>query len=139
LLILAVRTIQHPERGSCILPAAIITLWVPAALICIKHFWSVYYYQVLSHPCPWCLFLPDYYGAGFLIFGCMAAALLSSVSLWIASHVGHRHPLLSKPAIKRIRQSAWQLLAAIILFTAMTAGPALLWRLHTGVWMTQPF
>lgn len=139
LLILAARRIQRPERGSAILPTAIMTLWVPAALICIKHFWSVYYYQVLSHPCPWCLFLSDYYGAGFLIFGCMAAALLSSVSLWVAGHVHRRYPPLSKPAIQRIRQSAWQLLAAILLFTVLTAGPALLWRLHTGVWMAQPF
>jgi hypothetical protein len=139
LLILAARRIQRPERGSAILPAAIMTLWVPAASICIKHFWSVYYYQVLSHPCPWCLFLWDYYGAGFLIFGCMAAAVLSSVSFWVAGHVRRRQPALSKPAIKRIRQSARQLLAAILLFTVLTAGPALLWRLRTGVWMTQPF
>jgi hypothetical protein len=139
LLILAARKIQRPEGGLGILPAAIMTLWVPAASICIKHFWSVYYYQVLSHPCPWCLFLSDHYGAGFLIFGCMAAAVLSSVSLWTADHVRSHHPLLSKPAVKRIHDSAWQLLAAIILFTILTAGPALVWRLRTGVWMTNPF
>jgi hypothetical protein len=139
LLILAARRIQHPERGSAILPTAIVTLWVPAASICIKHLWSLYYYQVLSHPCPWCLFLSDYCGAGFLIFGCMAAAVLSSVSLWVAGHVRSRHPPLSKPAIRHIRRSAWQLLAAIVGFTGLTAGPALLWRLHTGVWMAQPF
>jgi hypothetical protein len=139
LLILAVRKIQRPGHGSGILPAAITILWLPATSICIKHLWSAYYYQVLSHPCPWCLFRPDYYGAGFLIFGCMAAAILSSISLWVADLVRRRHPLLSKPAIKRIRQSAWQLLTAIILFTALTAGPALLWRLRTGVWMTNPF
>lgn len=139
LLILTVRRIQRPERGSAVLPAAIMTLWVPAASICVKHFWSVYYYQVLSHPCPWCLFLSDYYGAGFLIFGGMAAAVLSSVSLWVAGHVRRRYPLLSKPAAKRIRRSAWQFLAAILIFTFLTAGPALLWRLRTGVWMANFF
>ncbi|BBO77278.1 hypothetical protein DSCW_46950 [Desulfosarcina widdelii] len=139
LLILAVRRIHLPEHGSGILPAAIMILWAPAASICIKHFWSVYYYQVLSHPCPWCLFLSDYYGAGFLIFGCIAVVVLSSISLWTADRVRSRHPILSKPAVKRIHHSAWQLLAAIILFTTLTAGPALVWRLRTGVWMTNPF
>lgn len=139
LLILAARRIQLPDRGSVILPAAIMSLWVPAASVCIKHLWSVYYYQVLSHPCPWCLFLSDYYGVGFLIFGCMAVVVLSSISLWIASHVRRRQPLLLKPSIRRVRHSAWQLLTAIVLFTFLTAGPALLWRLRTGVWMTHPF
>jgi len=139
LLILAARKIHRPERGSATLPVAIMTLWVPAASICVKHFWSVYYYQVLSHPCPWCLFLSDYYGAGFLIFGCMAIAVLSSISLWVSDRVRRRNQLLSTPAVSRIRRSAWQLLAAVLLFTALTAGPALLWRLHTGVWMTNLF
>jgi hypothetical protein len=96
--------------------------------------WSAYYYQVLSHPCPWCLFLPDYYGAGFLIFGCMAVVVMESIALWLADRTRRRYPVLADPATKRIRRSAWHI-DSLIGFTILTAGPAIAWRLRTGVWL----
>ena len=36
-------------------------VWGIATTVAVKQVWSAYYYQVLSHPCPWCLFLPDYH------------------------------------------------------------------------------
>jgi hypothetical protein len=55
---------DHPERGSGAMRCAVAILWsIGATTASVKQVWSAYYYQVLSHPCPWCLFLPDYYGA----------------------------------------------------------------------------
>ena len=104
-------------------------------MVAVIQVWSAYYYQVLSHPCPWCLYLPDYYGAGFIIFGCMAAVVMESIALWLAEHTRGRHPVLTNPAGKRILRSAWRIAIILVVFTVLTAGPAIAWRLRTGTWL----
>jgi hypothetical protein len=135
LLVLAVQSIRRPDRGSGAMRLAIALLWSIGATISVKQVWSAYYYQVLSHPCPWCLFLPDYWGAGFFIFGCMSIVVLESVALWLADRTRMHHPALADPADARIRRAAWRIAAALIGFTVLTGGPAIVWRLHTGVWL----
>jgi hypothetical protein len=127
--------IRDPHRNTGMLIAATATGWGVLAAIAVKHFWSAYYYQVLSHPCPWCLFLPDYHGAGFFIFACLAIVPLEGVAFWAADHTRRRYPVLAEAADRRCRQAAWRIMAAIIGFILLTVGPALAWRLHTGVWM----
>jgi hypothetical protein len=135
LLILAVSSIRRPGHGAGALRCMIAAVWSIGATVSVKQVWSAYYYQVLSHPCPWCLFLPDYWGAGFLIFGCMAIVVLESVALWLADRTLSRVPALAAPARKRIRQAAWRITIALIGFTVLTAGPAIVWRLRTGAWL----
>lgn len=135
LLVLAGLNIRFPDRRSGALGCLIAFLWAIGATVSIKQIWSSYYYQVLSHPCPWCLFLPDYYGAGFFIFGCMAVVVLESVVLWLVDRTRGRHPALADPAGKRIRRSAWRIAMALVGFTILTVGPAIAWRLRTGVWL----
>jgi hypothetical protein len=135
LLVLAVQSIRRPDRGSGAIRLATALLWSIGATITVKQVWSAYYYQVLSHPCPWCLFLPDYWGAGFFIFGCMSIVVLESVALWLADRTRMHHPALADPADARIRRAAWRIAAALIGFTVLTGGPAIVWRLHTGVWL----
>ena len=135
LLVLAVLAIRFPDRGSGALRCAIAFPWSIVATVSVKQVWSAYYYQVLSHPCPWCLFLPDYHGVGFFIFGCMAVAVLESVALWLAARTRSRHPALADPAGRRIRRSAWRIAVAVTGFTLLTVGPAIAWRLRTGVWI----
>ncbi|MBR9985088.1 MAG: hypothetical protein KFF68_04190 [Desulfosarcina sp.] len=139
LLALAVSAIRAPNRTSGVTMAIIATLWGIAAMVTVKQVWSAYYYQVLSHPCPWCLFLPDYHGAGFIIFGCMAVVVMESIALWLAGRTRGRHPVLTDPADKRILQSAWRIAIILVVFTVLTAGPAIAWRLRTGTWLDGSF
>lgn len=135
LLILAMASIRRPSRGSGALRCTIALLWSIGAAVSVKQVWSAYYYQVLSHPCPWCLFLPDYFGAGFFIFACMAVVVMENAALWLADHTRGRFPALADPAKKRIRRAAWRTIIALIGFTVLVTGPAIAWRLHTGVWL----
>lgn len=124
-----------PHRGPGMLIAAMAIGWSVLSALTVKHVWSAYYYQVLSHPCPWCLFLPDYHGTGFFIFACLAVVSFEGVAFWAADHTRRRYPVLAAPADGRCRRAALRIVAAIIGFMLLTVGPALAWRLHTGVWM----
>ena len=135
LIVMAGLRIRFPDRGPGITIAATAMVWSAVTAAAVTRIWSTYYYQVLSHPCPWCLFLPDYYGAGFFIFGLMALILTHSIALWLADRTRSLHPQLADPAARRIRRSAWRVIAAVIGFTLLTAGPAILWRLRTGAWL----
>lgn len=135
LMVLAGLKGRYPARGRGGLLAAVALVWGLAATIAVAHVWSAYYYQVLSHPCPWCLFLPDYYGAGFFIYGSVALAVMEGVTLWLADHARRRHPLLADAACRTIGRAARRMMLALIVFTLLTAGPALAWRLRTGVWL----
>jgi hypothetical protein len=135
LLALAALNIRSADHGSGALPAVFAIFWAIGATIAVKQVWSAYYYQVLSHPCPWCLFLPDYYGAGFFIFGCLAVVVLESTALWLADGTRRRHPVLAVPASRRMRQAAWRITIALIGYTVLTVGPAIVWRLRNGIWL----
>jgi hypothetical protein len=135
LLGMAVVRIRWPDRGSAAGLAAIIVFWVPVTAIAVKQVWSAYYYQVLSHPCPWCLFLADYGYAGFAIFGLMILVVWEGTALCLADRIRIRQPPLIRPAVGRIRRSAWRMTAALIGFTLLTVIPAILWRLQTGTWL----
>lgn len=135
LLVWMTLKMRFPDRGSGTLLLLLTLFWALASAITVKQVWSAYYYQVLSHPCPWCLFLGDYHGAGFLIFGCLAVVLMEGVALWLADKSRRRHPILRDPARRQIRRSAFRIVLGLIGFTILTAGPAMAWRLRTGVWL----
>lgn len=134
LLLLAGLKIRSPGRGpSAIIPVAAAT-WLPMSSLAVKKVWSAYYFQVLSHPCPWCLFLPDYGGAGFFIFGSMALVFMESMAIGLSEFTRRRVPLLAEASDKRIRRAAWTIVGALVGFILLTAGQAILWRLRTGIW-----
>lgn len=139
LLVMAGLKIRLPDRGSGAKITVLTIVWAPMASLAVKQTWSTYYYQVLSHPCPWCLFLPDYYGVGFMIFGLLAVILMQSIALWLADRTRRRHPLLTQPAVKRIRRAACLMTMALIGFTILTMAPAVAWRLRTGAWLDGSF
>jgi hypothetical protein len=131
----AILTPRFRNRGAGALIIALAVTWAAGSTIAVKQVWSAYYYQVLSHPCPWCLFLPDYHGAGYLIFGCLAVAVMESTALSIAHRTRDRHPVLAGAAERRCRQAAWRILASVVAFMLLTVGPAIAWRLRTGFWI----
>ncbi|HSO18568.1 MAG TPA: hypothetical protein VLT88_03865, partial [Desulfosarcina sp.] len=126
---------RFPDRGPGAAAPAAAIVWMIASSVAVKHVWSAYYYQVLSHPCPWCLFLPDYHGAGFLIYGSMAVVVLEGIALWTADRIRRRHPPLAPAAAERLGKAARRMLWALAGFYLLSTGPAVLWRLRTGVWL----
>lgn len=135
LTVLAARQWRCRGLSTGFLPAAAAAGWAVAAAVAVKHFWSAYYYQVLSHPCPWCLFLPDHYGAGFAVYGAMTVTVATGVTLWAADRVRRRHPSLSAAADAIMGRAARRMMVALLLFILLTAGPALAWKVRTGLWL----
>jgi hypothetical protein len=135
LMLMAVIKARYPDRGPANLTGLLGITWAVGALPAVTQVWSAYYYHVLSHPCPWCLFLPDYYGVGFFIFGFIAVVFAESVALWLVEHTVRRHPALADSSRVRRRQCALRIALALAAFTVLTAGPAICWRLGTGVWL----
>jgi len=139
LLGLAIRESRTPGRVPGAGMAGLAFLWAVAAAVAVKQVWSASYYQVLSHPCPWCLFLPEYHGAGFIIFGCGAVIVMEAAAIWSADSLFRRYPQLAQAASRRLRSSARRIIWALIGFAMTAAGPAIFWRLHTGAWIKALF
>ncbi len=121
------------------LPGAVIAAtalaWSLCASMAVKYVWSAYYYQVLSHPCPWCLFLWDSCAIGFLMYGCIAVVAMESVAFWSADHIYRRHSQLAAAANTRMRWSARAMIGSLIGFALITVGPAVHWRYANGAWL----
>lgn len=111
-------------------------LWAPVASVALVRVLSAYHYQVLHHHCPWCLFLPEHHLVGYPLFGALLLVCLEALALWSASNTTQAHPELARGGQRRARRAAWRILAATLLFVALTAAPALWWRLQHGVWMS---
>jgi hypothetical protein len=124
---------QQPRR--CKILAAITILWLPIAIICLINIFTAYHYRVLHHHCPWCLFLADHLLVGFPLFGLIALVGTEGLfSYLLPQIVGKRHPLWDA-ALTRSRQAGIRLSLALVIFIALSTGPALAWRLHYGVWI----
>ena len=139
LLVLSIWQLRFPEGRAVVMPAVIGILWGVGAPVAVTQVWSAYYYQVLSHPCPWCLFGTDYGGVGFVIFGLIAVVFVESIVLWFVDRVRRQRPLLAMAAEGRIQAATRRIILALIGFTVLTVGPALWWRLHNGVWLNGAF
>ena len=122
-------------KGLSILLPFITFGWALLSAGSVQHTLSAYYYQVLSHPCPWCLFLPDYLGAGFFIFGSLALAVLESIALWAAGLIRNVYLHLGDAAGHRQQQAVRRMTAAAIVFLILAFGPAIFWRIRNGVWL----
>ncbi|MCF8053172.1 MAG: hypothetical protein K9L59_18195 [Desulfobacterales bacterium] len=134
---LGVRRTDHRIRRRWSWPLGVLTLfWVTAAAGALVNVFSAYIFGVLAHDCPWCLFLPEHGMVGFLQFGALAVAAREGIPAPAASFAAFAHPLLAGPAADRIRTAAGRILLSMAVFLVFSAGPALLWRLRHGVWIS---
>lgn len=122
-------------RGSIALLVLAALVWTPLAAIALVKVLSAYYYEVLAHHCPWCLFLPVYFGAGFALFGLLWGVGLETAGAWLARRCGQRVPQVAANAAGRVRTAGLRVALGVLLFLLLSGGPALLWRARFGVWL----
>lgn len=114
---------------------AALAVWLPIAALALIDSFAAYYYEVLQHRCPWCLFLPEHGRVGYLLFAALLAAALEGPVALLSVKVGISHPQLSPEAQRRCRTAVVRVLVANVVFFCLAVFPAILWRLRYGVWM----
>jgi hypothetical protein len=115
--------------------AVITVIWVPIAAITLVRMYAAYFYQVLHHHCPWCLFLPEHKFVGVPLFGALIIITLEGPISYLTAKIAANYPDLLPRARSRSRLAGLRLLLAAVAYTAMVALPAIYWRLLYGVWL----
>ena len=118
----------------CLSMTGIFLVWAAAAVTALKYGFSAYIYEVLSHPCLWCLFLPEHNLIGFVLFGLLGAATYAIVALAAGCVLCARHAHTCTNARRTAQQAGLLLLAGGTAFLLAAGGPALIWRLRFGAW-----
>lgn len=136
-VVLAGRAWLRATPSSLALPAltVVVWAWVPVAALYLVRVLTPYHYEVLDHPCPWCLFLPEHAVVGVPLFSALGLMLLESLSALTASRLAVAHPQLDGEARRRQKWASLAIVGALLCFLALGVGPTLLWRLSHGVWM----
>jgi hypothetical protein len=123
------------SRRDAAITAISSMVWVPVAAVSLVRVFSAYYYQVLHHPCPWCLFLPEHHFAGFALFGLLAFVALEGPCGYLLLSMTKAVPDLHAPAFRRARKSGLRIVVSTTIFLLLIGLPPILWRLRFGVWM----
>lgn len=113
----------------------LLSAWLYCAVQAIRFGVSPYIYQVLFHPCPWCLFLDTYWFAGVVIFGLPAVIVAECLALLTAAAIARRHNDLLSRAHDRVRHAGLRVMLFTAALLVVTAAPVLLWRLRFGGWI----
>ncbi len=117
--------------------ALVTFFWVPIASITLVRVYTAYFYQVLHHHCPWCLFLPEHKFVGVPLFSALVIITLEGPLSYLSAKIAENYPGLFKSARIRTRLASLRLLLATVAYTGMVALPAIYWRLFYGVWLGQ--
>ncbi|RJO68588.1 MAG: hypothetical protein C4523_07530 [Myxococcales bacterium] len=115
--------------------AATMGAWSWLSLIAVQRIFASYHYGVLSHHCPWCLFLPEHYLIGVWLWGALVVGVLESVALIAAGRSADMQPELREAAAERFRRAARHVAMAVLFFSLLAAAPAVVWRIRFGMWM----
>jgi hypothetical protein len=126
------RTNGEKAAGSL---AVITVVWVPIAAITLVRVYAAYFYQVLHHHCPWCLFLPEHKFVGVPLFGALIIIALEGPISYLVVKTAAKFPDLAPRARRRSRLAGLRLFLAAVAYTGMVALPAIYWRLLYGVWI----
>jgi hypothetical protein len=124
----------HGEKATGSL-AVITVIWVSIAVVTLVRVYAAYFYQVLHHHCPWCLFLPEHKFVGVPLFGALIIITLEGPISYLAVKAAANYPDLLPGARRRSRLAALRLLLAAVAYMGMVALPAIYWRLLYGVWL----
>lgn len=111
------------------LSVALVWLWV--ALAALKTGVAPYIYQVLVHPCPWCLFLTDHGAVGYVYFGLLAWIAAQCLTLGVIGVTAAS----ADAATRQRRRAGFRLMAGQLVFMAAVLWPVVSWRLRFGNWL----
>ena len=115
--------------------AFISIVWVPIAAITLVRVHAAYFYQVLHHHCPWCLFLPEHKFVGVPLFGLLIIITLEGPLSYLAAKTAANFPDLLPRARRRSKLAGLRLILAAVTYAGMVAFPAIYWKLLYGVWL----
>jgi len=111
-------------------------LWMPVAALTLVNNLSAYHYEVLHHHCPWCLFLPEHSLVGYPLYGAMGLIGLEGLTIFILPQMVSENPQAYGHALDRCLRAARRLTIGGVFFLIFALGPAVIWRLRFGVWLT---
>jgi hypothetical protein len=117
------------------LTALFALLWTPTAVLVLTREFAAYYYQVLYHHCPWCLFLAEHKFVGIPLFFSLAVVVLEGPAAFIAAGIADRYPQFVHTAARRSKTAALRIVLAAGAFIGMVGLPAVFWRIQYGVWI----
>lgn len=123
------------SRGAVLLFAAASVAWLAPATLALVRVLAAYRYEVLSHECPWCLFLAEHRFAGYGLFGALGVVALEALAALVASRASVAAPATAEAATRRVRAAGLRVAAATVVFALLAAWPALSWYARFGVWM----
>ncbi|WP_300456862.1 hypothetical protein [Desulfobacula sp.] len=135
-LSVALRTSMVDRPGIRGLHAIISCLWLPVASLTLVNIFSAYHYEVLHHHCPWCLFLPEHRLVGYPLYGALYVIGMEGFTLFMLPRLANQDITVYKKALDRCRRAANRITFAQLLFLIIAILPAIVWRLHYGVWMS---
>jgi hypothetical protein len=133
-LALVIRT-RPRARLAIVLFAVTSAAWVVPATLALVRVLAAYRYEVLSHECPWCLFLAEHRFAGYGLFGALAVVALEAVAALTASRASAAAPATADAASRRVRAAGVRVAAATVIFAVLAGWPAVAWFARFGVWM----
>jgi hypothetical protein len=122
-------------RLAIVLFAVTSAAWVVPATLALVRVLAAYRYEVLSHECPWCLFLAEHRFAGYGLFGALAVVALEAVAALTASRASAAAPATADAASRRVRAAGVRVAAATVIFAVLAGWPAVSWFARFGVWM----
>jgi hypothetical protein len=96
---------------------------------------AAYFYQVLHHHCPWCLFLPEHKFVGVPLFGLLIIITMEGPLSYLAAKTAANFPDLLPRARRRSKLAGLRLILAAVTYAGMVALPAIYWKLFYGVWL----
>ena len=124
----------HGEKATGFL-AVITVIWVPIAVITLVRVYAAYFYQVLHHHCPWCLFLPEHKFVGVPLFGLLIIITMEGPLSYLVVRTAASFPELLPKARRRSKLAGLRLILAAVTYAGMVALPAIYWKLFYGVWL----
>lgn len=109
--------------------------WLWTSLVALKTGVAPHIYQVLAHPCPWCLFLPEHGAVGYVYFGLLAWIAANSMTVGVVGMTATPVSELAAAVARLCRRAGFRLMTGAVVFAAAVVWPVVWWRLRFGAWL----
>jgi hypothetical protein len=126
------------RKGPTLVVTTVVFFWALTSVMALKIGVTPYIFQVLHHPCLWCLFLPEHNSVGFAYFGLLAMVVAEAIAMGAVGKTTSEisDAWIDPAAIRRCRQAGFRIMLGAGLFAIIVLWPILAWRVRYGVWLT---